>query len=315
MDKQQRKHLIIASVVAAVIGLGALGTSFRLSSSQSTRYSSWMASLDDAATLQSLTLPGSHDSGAYYSLADLAGKCQDLSIEEQLNDGVRFLDVRLEASENTLYVCHGPINEGASFATVLKTVAAFLKDNPTETVLLSVKEEAKASLTFFSFDELVNQEIGKYPTSIYVGRELPSSLKEVRGKMVFFSRYAGNSIGVDCYGNNEWQDPSDAASPNSFDLSISAKLHVQDHYKLKDNATKWEEALAGLTYAESHPDTLTLNFFSGYLVSSFPPSYSVSTAKVINPKIKAELPSSRKGVLIMDFITADLVASVLEGTL
>ena len=58
--------------------------------------SSWMMALDDDASLNSISIPGTHDSGALHSLAEISGKCQSLSIEEQLKIGVRFLDIRLQ---------------------------------------------------------------------------------------------------------------------------------------------------------------------------------------------------------------------------
>ena len=46
--------------------------------------SDWMRRLDDSASLNSITIPGTHDSGALHSIAEISGKCQSLSIEEQL---------------------------------------------------------------------------------------------------------------------------------------------------------------------------------------------------------------------------------------
>jgi 1-phosphatidylinositol phosphodiesterase len=317
MEKKTQKHLIIALVISGVIGIGTLASSFRVSSNAKTDRSYWMGQVDDARSLSSLTIPGSHDSGALYSVGDLSGKCQDLSISEQLQSGIRYLDVRLQASSNNLYVVHGFINEGQSFKSLLTSVTSFLSNHHSETVLLSVKEEASARFSTESFDNLLQGYVADkdYQSYFYTGRHLPNTLGEARQKMVLLSRYRGNSIGIDCFGNDEWADPSDALTSNTFDLSLGEKIHVQDHYKLKDVTTKWEEANAALAYAVAHPEVLTLNFYTGYLVGSFPPSYAPSVAKTINAKIVKELPSKRNGVIIMDFVTSSLVASVLEGTL
>jgi 1-phosphatidylinositol phosphodiesterase len=317
MKNQTRKHLTIAIVVAGVIGLGTLATSFRVSSSARDDRAFWMEHLDDARSLSSLTIPGSHDSGALYSVGDLAGKCQDLSISEQLQAGIRYLDVRLQASNEGLYVVHGFVNEGQSFKTLLSSVTSFLSNHYSETVLLSVKEEASPRFSMESFDDLLKGYVADkdFRSLFYTGRTLPKTLGDARQKMVLLSRYSGNSIGVDCYGDNQWADPSDATSSNTFDLTLGEKIHVQDHYKLKDAETKWNEANTALAYAVAHPEVLTLNFYTGYLVGSFPPSYAPSVAKTINARIVKELPAERNGVIIMDFVTNDLVASVLEGTL
>jgi 1-phosphatidylinositol phosphodiesterase len=315
MEAKIRKHLIIAIALAGVIGIGTLASSFRVEKRNEGDYSSWMGQVEDSRSLTNMTIPGSHDSGALYSVADLAGKCQDLTIAEQLVAGVRYLDVRLQASNNALYVVHGFINEGLSFESLLKSVVSFLGSHPSESVLLSVKEEAKPSFSSKSFDTLLSEAVTSYGDYFLSDRRLPSSLGNARGKMVLLSRYSGNSLGIDCYGDNEWGDPINATSSNTFDLSLGQAIHVQDHYKLKDADTKWNEATEALSYAVAHPAVLTLNFYTGYLVSGFPPSYAPSIAKTINPKIVSSLPKARNGVIILDFVTTNLVASVLEGTL
>ena len=44
--------------------------------------SDWMADLPPDTPLSAVVIPGTHDSGALYSIADVAGKCQSLSISE-----------------------------------------------------------------------------------------------------------------------------------------------------------------------------------------------------------------------------------------
>ena len=43
----------------------------------------WMAELDDQREIRALSIPGTHDSGALYSIADIYGKCQTLPIKAQ----------------------------------------------------------------------------------------------------------------------------------------------------------------------------------------------------------------------------------------
>src|SRR5574344_1951730 len=100
-----------------------------------------MGKVGDNVALSALSIPGSHDSGAFYSVADVAGKCQDASIAEQLSYGIRFFDVRLRNDSNSLTVYHGFINEGLSFDNLLSSMYSFLKVHPKECLLLSAKEE------------------------------------------------------------------------------------------------------------------------------------------------------------------------------
>ena len=47
----------------------------------------WMMDLSDNTIISEMTIPGTHDSGAMHSIFDVAGKCQDLRIKEQLKVG------------------------------------------------------------------------------------------------------------------------------------------------------------------------------------------------------------------------------------
>jgi 1-phosphatidylinositol phosphodiesterase len=315
MQKQSKKTLAIAISLSAVALLGTIVSFMRFPNSQETTASTWMSSLADSATLNGLTIPGSHDCGATYSVGDLSGKCQDASIAEQLNYGVRYFDVRLKLSGSSLYVYHGFINEGLGFEDLFAPMYSFLSAHPKEALIISIKDEADSKSA--DFEKALLSAISSHQSSWITNRNAmgDTSLAATRGKLYLMSRYANSTIGLDCYRGGAWLDPKSADSANTF--SLDAGLYVQDHYKLNDNETKWNEALALFkTTSVLSLQPWVLNFFSGYLVKGFPPSYSVSTAKYINGKIlNGELPKARVGVVICDFVTAPLVAKILEGQL
>jgi 1-phosphatidylinositol phosphodiesterase len=101
-----------------------------------------MAALDDGARLNALTIPGTHDSGALHSLAEIAGKCQSLPIDEQLKIGVRFLDIRLRLVDGGLKVVHSFADQLTDFEDVLADMTAFVRNHPSEFLLVSIKEDA-----------------------------------------------------------------------------------------------------------------------------------------------------------------------------
>jgi len=315
MEKQQRKHLAIAislaSIVALLTGLSLLNPLLTpLHTGED-----WMEKVPDDRPLSQLAIPGSHDSGARFSVGDLSGKCQDSSIREQLLYGVRFFDIRLYNFNDALYVCHSFIDENLAFSDFVQQAIAFLEGYPKEGLLVSIKHEGKDSEASKSFESLLQAEIAKNSTYWSVGRDLPGTLGAIRGKMTLISRYADNTIGLDAYGHdgNHWM--SDVDGTGTFTLN---HFRVQDHYKLADNDTKWSEIIASLSEAEKNSSNslLYLNFFSGYLTKGFPPSYSMSTAKFINSKVlSGALPKVRCGVLICDFVTPALTEALWEGNL
>ncbi|XP_063976403.1 PI-PLC X domain-containing protein 2-like [Diachasmimorpha longicaudata] len=115
----------------------------------------WME--DRKALIQNLSLPnlfipGTHDSGSYQRpgkdgiIKNLTANwaiCQDASIFEQLESGVRFLDIRpacrkVRGSCKTYYVNHGPV-QMVPMSQVIHDVDLFLNITK-EIVILSVKQ-------------------------------------------------------------------------------------------------------------------------------------------------------------------------------
>ena len=60
----------------------------------------WMGLLNGNLSLASLSIPGTHDSGASYEYWSGTAKCQDISIASQLDIGIRFLDIRCRHENN-----------------------------------------------------------------------------------------------------------------------------------------------------------------------------------------------------------------------
>lgn len=272
----------------------------------------WMAGFNDTTTLASLSIPGSHDSGARYSLLDLSGRCQDLSIASQLDIGVRYLDIRLYLTDSYKFqVIHGPVNQRLSFASVVNTCIKFLDDHPSETLLISVKEEKEnkkikeAGIT--SFDAELKKALSDEHFITSTNMLDSALLGQTRGKAILFSRYEASTIGINCY--DGWEDPSSADSPNSF--TMSNNIFVQDHYKISDMDAYKEEIIAGLDHVSL---SYKFNFISGYKVSSFPPSYSYSVTNEINPWIiKTVEGKTNLGVVIADSVTSEFTKAIIGG--
>ncbi len=103
-------------------------------------HSSWMRDIPDDAPLTTLSLPGTHDSCSVDGLLGL-GKTQNLDLTDQLNKGIRFLDIRLAHYRDNLFVHHDVVHMGKSYADVLTICSSFLRQYPSETILMSVKNE------------------------------------------------------------------------------------------------------------------------------------------------------------------------------
>lgn len=294
-----RKHTIqlLSAILAVVLFLLA----FLPLEYARTDASDWMADLDDTLPLSALTIPGTHDSGALYSIADVAGKCQSLTVREQLKAGVRFFDIRLQLRGDKLAVVHSFVDQLTDFADVLDDMTDFLRDHPTEFLLVSIKQDADAKNPTTTFAKAVEQMLSADPSLVRAERTLPETVADARGTMTVIARYADAQIGIPAY--DGWLD--NAAFP-------IGDLYVQDHYALDDLTVKQQDVTDAFAVAAEPSYALTLNYMSCYLTYGFPPTYAAAPAKTLLPWLSAELQThpDTRGVIICDFMTSALCEQI-----
>lgn len=162
---------------------------------------SWMQYIDDQKKLNEINIPGSHDSLAYEMSQNVEkyAKCQNLSIEEQLDQGVRIFDVRLFFNKKlcNVYCCHG---KGAlrcncykkntkkliSYDYVLSVIMKFLKKHPSETIIIAPKfESGNEELTNFCINS--RHQILQEIDLLYSQNRVPQ-IQDVRGKIVLWDK-------------------------------------------------------------------------------------------------------------------------------
>ena len=114
--------------------------SLRLRKLIDTKLNNWMQDIEDNRLVCKMSIPGTHDTGAYTGNGWV--KTQDKNIEQQLNSGIRFFDIRLVHQNGVLKLCHGSYIFDVTFVgDVLKTTAEFLKEHPSETVIMTIKRD------------------------------------------------------------------------------------------------------------------------------------------------------------------------------
>ncbi len=121
-------------------------------------HGSWMGDIPDDVLVTALSIPGTHDSGCIDGPLGFF-KTQDLDLPEQLNAGIRFLDIRLAHYQDDLLVHHDVIYMGKNYKDVLEICADFLVRHPSETILMSVEGEDRldSSLGDFAPSEIVGR--------------------------------------------------------------------------------------------------------------------------------------------------------------
>ncbi|MGQ0779411.1 MAG: phosphatidylinositol-specific phospholipase C [Pseudonocardiales bacterium] len=103
-------------------------------------HTSWMQDIPDDTPVTTLSIPGTHNSCVVDGPLGLA-KTQNLDLVEQLNAGIRFFDIRLAHYHDNLCVHHDVVCTEKSYTDVLAICSHFLNQHPSETILMSVKDE------------------------------------------------------------------------------------------------------------------------------------------------------------------------------
>ncbi len=121
-------------------------------------YKNWMSYIKDEAKITKVAMPGSHNS-ATMGMSKLA-KCQNGSLYEQYQHGVRFFDIRLKADRKSrLFVAHG-----------------VMTGMPAQLAFESLKMIFEQSNEFFVIKIMtyMNQQIGPFKLS-YKGNKAETS--------------------------------------------------------------------------------------------------------------------------------------------
>jgi 1-phosphatidylinositol phosphodiesterase len=269
----------------------------------------WMQSLPDNYLLSQLSVPGSHDAGARYEPVSGTAKCQSLTIAEQLNAGIRFLDIRCRHIGDAFAIHHGSIYQNLNFDDVLNASITFLNNNPGECIIMCVKEEYDPSGNTRSFEQTFDYYTQKNPSRWYLGATIPT-LGSVRGKIVLVRRF-GAAVTPKGIAATSWADNTTFTINNS-----ESQLRVQDNYAVPDNNAKWTNVTNLFTEAKNGNNaTLYINFTSGYksLIFGIPSITTVSNN--INPRINSWFTTNtqgRYGIIPMDFSDAGKAALIAQ---
>ncbi len=116
-----------------------------VSSSAKNNNNDWMSKLDANKKLIDVVMPGTHNSASStiskWTLFSGVGRCQNLTVHQQLNQGARYLDLRVCGHQDDIMTCHGVVR-GGKLPDFVGEVDTFLSYNPNEFVIVEIKDEA-----------------------------------------------------------------------------------------------------------------------------------------------------------------------------
>ncbi|KAJ5168256.1 uncharacterized protein N7482_003850 [Penicillium canariense] len=210
----------------------------------SANLNAWMGELRDDTLLSALSIPGTHNSPTCH-IAPPSVRCQAVSPREQLKNGVRFFDIRVQPqypddpAKDELVLVHSvfPISLTGNkyFRDLMKEVNDFLQQNPSETLIISLKREGPGNAKDEQLAHILSRHYALPDSRWWVRPKIPT-LGESRGKVVLIRRFnlpddlkqehGGNGWGIDAAA---WEDNT----PNA--TCPSGQLCIQDFYEVQES--------------------------------------------------------------------------------
>ncbi|WP_416755854.1 hypothetical protein ACM0IS_02210 [Mycoplasma aquilae ATCC BAA-1896] len=288
----------------------------------------WMKDVNGMKTIFQMSLPGTHDSGAWEGAGPAWGlgwrfaRTQSMNYMQQMYAGIRAFDIRCDAYLN---VRHGVTYLASKFEDVLNNIVTFLDKNPSEFVFLRVKDEpdainvnnswnqnnvAKEYLKLLSEPRIYNKLFN--PT----GKEYDQltmddfRLKNLRGKIVIANFWHHKVLGkmIDIQkdykakvwsgGFNYWEAIQRNTMQDNFNDSVEQKYTDGINFMPIANANSYDSRM------------LYLNFFS---VAG---GYPYNSSQTLDPKFNKYLSDNEQftklGIVYMDYPGPAIIQNVYK---
>lgn len=278
--------------------------------------------LDEDKFIFCVNIVGTHDSATAYVDMENTARCQDKTIAEQLKLGVRLLDIRLGKKGESFYLVHALANcycdedkkRQMTFDEVFSLCKDFLKENPKEFIILSIKQDRGIMSKGF-FPQFYNRYIKDNESFWYLKNDLPT-VGECRGKMVLMRRCKvrrkftlENQWGLDF---SFWKDQAkNKMTALPVKLNSDTTALVQDRYSLKKE-DKWQCSKAYLDIAHTDKSSLNVHFIS---TSAKTDGSLLGTAEYINKNFMAYELKKGSGWILCDFVTKEIAEKIMMSNL
>lgn len=187
--------------------------------------------MPDSQYVSQFKLIGTHDSATgYYRGGAPMVKVQNHNITEQLNMGVRFLDLRIGLTEgDALTMFHGGFYLGVSFNAVVQEMKNFLDSNKEEFIVALIKHEhGDKQATINALEKYVTDN-----SSYFCLNEQVPKYGDAKGKIVVVTGFQSSLPTLSV----SWPD-----NTTDYTDKTSNQFSVQDNYNGGRVASKLEVA-------------------------------------------------------------------------
>lgn len=261
---------------------------FSNESSPSSLNSNWMSKVPDNKSIKDVSIPGTHDSGSRFGT--VFAECQSWTIYDQCNAGLRYFDTRCRRCVDVFAIHHGPMFQHLFFGDVLNMMEKFLKENPTEGIIIRLKEEYDPMDGSDSFDNIFNKKYAAaYPNLFLFQSEIPT-MQQLRGKVYALVDYGGSSLPNISWNSLSIQDDYDLGFFTSLDKKKSEIKACMENANSSDLFVANHCSATGILFEEPVFVAKNTNKFAFEILSSF----------------------NRVGIIIMDFPGCGIIKRIID---
>ena len=311
----------------------------------------WLGMVKDEAKVCKLSIPGTHDTmtgmGFYQPVLkyvfNMTAISQVSNLEEQMNCGIRFFDIRPVVSTDTiakkkiLRLTHGISELDVTFEWTIDQLQSYLKAHPSEFFIAKLQfdngfEDQKDLFSLLS--KVLNLQ--KYQGLFIEDWRPDITVGEMRGKILWLSRYDLRQMNavyhypiVYCDWPDEDPDIEEDLNPeaqrncamyNMNDTTVMARLYKQDYYKTtteKRMKNKQKTVIDMMHSARevnaTDENVWIVNHCSAYTEVS--PRGYITNASNLHPLVVKDLQEYQGtvGIMPMDMACHDYVHCVING--
>ena len=311
----------------------------------------WLDLVRDETKVCKLSIPGTHDTmtgmGFYQPLLkyvfNQTAISQVSTLEEQMNSGLRFFDIRPVVSTDTvakkkiLRLTHGISELDVTFEWTIDQLQSYLKAHPTEFFICKLQfdngfEDQKDLYSLLS-DVL---HMSKYQGLFFENWRPDITVGEMRGKILWLSRYDLRLLNeiyhypiVYCDWPDEDPDIEEDLNPeaqrncamyNMDDPTVMARLYKQDYYKtttekrMKNKQKTVIDMMHSAREANASDENIWIvNHCSAYTEVS--PRGYITNAANLHPLVVEDLQKyeGTVGITPMDMACHDYVHCIING--
>ncbi|CAD6216804.1 GSCOCG00011366001-RA-CDS [Cotesia congregata] len=267
-----------------------------------------LARLPGSRKLNDLALIGTHSSFSYRTTSEKS-KTQDLNIEQQLQYGIRVLDIEVKPKCNLFELYVNNISDKIYFHDVFIPIHNFLNDNPGEFIIIHINQVP---------DSIINNSNPVYPNCKIIDFHI---------KNIYGGWYLTKNWTLEDHIENHRGKILLATSDESFSncaFNIKKHCHVQSdqvirRYKKSPNFFhKWDFIASSIEYSKLKSDhRCYLNDISFNNHQQSPRSFAIDggyklqseCAQPINKLMTEKFINPHRALIIIfaDFVTQELI--------